>query len=540
MACVTKLPDPEKSISEASALQRAAALDEYGEDVASYSKRLDEKPADCATLCNRAFCYVKLGKFEDARRDAEACIAADESFARGHTRLAQALERSDRPAALRACRRALALDRDDAMALKLLTTLDLDVAAGLRVKKRLADAVEDRRDAVRGALAKGEAAPFCKKWAKLDEKSRKQLVERMLTRAFNEIKGCFQEAFCPAQGDVCETADDLPKTKQVEVMRELLAIYAVCTADLTHDDVLRLSAPRRVPVDTRDPSKDDDDDIDEDGEPAMLRVIRDAARGKEVEVQGCGPVMRRLMELYRFRPFAGHPREADLSLGLIEAQRSTLCLVVAHMLLGGDGLPTLSIPTKAFLDEEGLAELEKEMNPPAPVKDVVAKKAKPPAPPKAAEEDLDAVEAGTDGHIVTPVDDGGPGDGWAQAEAAEPVEKPLTKDADELAEFEKWAAGDEGAFDPNQFKDAPPTNDEDYSDDDEFYEEEDARRRVGPARKGADPTAPAATRRPNQFDRSSTNAVEESFRVAAAIAEQRNHSDDSSDGETVSDSEASQ
>ena len=30
-------------------------------------------------------------------------------------------------------------------------------------------------------------------------------------------------------------------------------------------------------------------------------------------------------------------------------------------------------------------------------------------------------------------------------------------DADELAEFEKWAAGDEGAFDPNQFKDAPPT-----------------------------------------------------------------------------------
>ena len=542
MACVTKLPDPEKSISEASALQRAAALDEYGEDVASYSKRLDEKPADCATLCNRAFCYVKLGKFEDARRDAEACIAADETFARGHTRLAQALERSDRPAALRACRRALALDRDDAMALKLLTTLDLDVAAGLRVKKRLADAVEDRRDAVRGALSKGEAAPFCKKWAKLDEKSRKQLVERMLTRAFNEIKGCFQEAFCPAQGDVCETADDLPKTKQVEVMRELLAVYAVCTADLTHDDVLRLSAPRRVPVDTRDPSKEDDDDIDEDGEPAMLRVIRDAARGKEVEVQGCGPVMRRLMELYRFRPFAGHPRQADLSLGLIEAQRSTLCLVVAHMLLGGDGLPTLSIPTKAFLDEEGLAELEKEMNPPAPVKDVVAKKkgaAKPPAPPKAEEEDLDAVEAGTDGHIVTPVDDGGPGDGWAQAEAAEPVEKPLTKDADELAEFEKWAAGDEGAFDPNQFKDAPPTNDEDYSDDDEFYEEEDARRRVGPARKGADPTAPAATRRPNRLSTSAADA-DEAFRVAAAIAEQRNHSDDSSDGETVSDSEASQ
>ena len=32
MACVTKLPDPEKIVSEASALQRAAALEEYGED----------------------------------------------------------------------------------------------------------------------------------------------------------------------------------------------------------------------------------------------------------------------------------------------------------------------------------------------------------------------------------------------------------------------------------------------------------------------------------------------------------------------------
>ena len=152
---------------------------------------------------------------------------------------------------------------------------------------------------------------------------------------------------------------------------------------------------------------------------------------------------------------------------------------------------------------------------------------------------MDVVEAGADGHIVTPVDDGGPGDGWAQAEAAELVEKPLTKDADELAEFEKWAAGDEGAFDPNQFKDAPPTNDEDYSDDDEFFEEEDARRRVGPARKGADPTAPAATRRPNRLSTSAADA-DEASRVAAAIAEQRNHSDDSSDGETLSDSEASQ
>ena len=49
----------------------------------------------------------------------------------------------------------------------------------------------------------------------------------MLTRAFNEIKGCFQEAFCPAQGDVCETADDLPKTKQVEVCVEIKILRRV-------------------------------------------------------------------------------------------------------------------------------------------------------------------------------------------------------------------------------------------------------------------------------------------------------------------------
>ena len=56
---------------------------------------------------------------------------------------------------------------------------------------------------------------------------------------------------------------------------------------------------------------------------------------------GSDPLLREPLPVpwrwvYRFRPFAGHPRQADLSLGLIEAQRSTLCLVVAHMLLGGD------------------------------------------------------------------------------------------------------------------------------------------------------------------------------------------------------------
>ena len=199
--------------------------------------------------------------------------------------------------------------------------------------------------------------------------------------------------------------------------------------------------------------------------------------------------MRRLMELYRFGPSRSHPRQADLSLGLIEAQRSTLCLVVAHMLLGATACRRCrsrrrpSSTRKAWPAREG--------NEPARAGQGRRReeegRGEAAAPPKAEEEDLDAVEAGTDGHIVTPVDDGGPGDGWAQAEAAEPVEKPLTKDADELAEFEKWAAGDEGAFDPNQFKDAPPTNDEDYSDDDEFYEEEDARRRRRPRAQGRRP-----------------------------------------------------
>ena len=60
MACVTKLP-AEKTLNEASALQRAAALDEFGADLASYTKRLAEKPA--AVLINLAWEGVALPSY---------------------------------------------------------------------------------------------------------------------------------------------------------------------------------------------------------------------------------------------------------------------------------------------------------------------------------------------------------------------------------------------------------------------------------------------------------------------------------------------
>ena len=118
-----------------------------------------------------------------------------------------------------------------------------------------------------------------------------------------------------------------------------------CAPDPTHDDVLRLSALRQPWTRANSP-KDDDDDVDRRRAGDAARV-RDAARGKKREVQAAGRWLP--AELYRFA-LRRAPAPGGFEFGLIEAQRSTLCLVVAHMLLGAR-LPR-SIPTKAFLDEK--------------------------------------------------------------------------------------------------------------------------------------------------------------------------------------------
>lgn len=51
---------------------------------------LDEKQH--TILSNRAACFLKLGRYTQAKQDAEACIELQPSFSKGHFRLALAMQ----------------------------------------------------------------------------------------------------------------------------------------------------------------------------------------------------------------------------------------------------------------------------------------------------------------------------------------------------------------------------------------------------------------------------------------------------------------
>ena len=130
----------------------------------------------------------------------------------------------------------------------------------------------------------------------------------------------------------------------------------------------------------------------------MLRFIAQAAGGRECGEKCCGPGMFAMMAQYRFAAFKRHPDAAELSRNLIEAQRSTLCLVICHMLLGGDGLPTLATASQA----EGFAPDDEEED-------------------EAAEEpyDEDAAERAFEESLREEADDDDDGDDEAAARALE-------------------------------------------------------------------------------------------------------------------------
>ena len=328
----------------------ADMVDDWEAAVKSYTKRLEAKPRDCSTLCNRAFVLVRLERYAEALADAELCVSIEPDFAKGHTRLAQALEPSDRPRALDACARALELDPRDAMAAKMLTRLDDSLVAGLRARRQLAEAAEERRDGVRDLRHKGPE--FARKWALLAREDRRKLVMRMLTRAFNEIKAAFLECFEPL-----EDVQGFPPGFLVTVdalQSELLAVNLVLMSDVLSDEILEDAPAGESPG-------GDLDDLERG--PPMLRFIAQAAGGRECGEKCCGPGMFAMMAQYRFAAFKRHPDAAELSRNLIEAQRSTLCLVICHMLLGGDGLPTLATASQAegfAPDDEGEDEAAEE------------------------------------------------------------------------------------------------------------------------------------------------------------------------------------
>lgn len=99
---------------------------EYQQAAVAYTEALSlaaSGPEDCgeggtvdpaiasATRCNRAACFLKLGRYAQAREDAEAAAALQPSYAKAHFRLALALQAEEKfPEAVAAFNKALQLE----------------------------------------------------------------------------------------------------------------------------------------------------------------------------------------------------------------------------------------------------------------------------------------------------------------------------------------------------------------------------------------------------------------------------------------------
>lgn len=324
-----------------------AEVEQWQESYSAYSRRLAQKPNDQATLCNRSFVLLRLNRYEEALADARRCVEAGPDLAKGHLRCAQALDKLERHReALTAVARAVHLDPEDAVACKLLLKVDNGLQAGLRLLQKLVQDADDRRTAVRAMLDQTET--FTRKWAQLDLESRRKLVVRMLSKGFEEIKCAFIEHFEPL-----ETASEQAVSLSL-LQQEVLVANIILMSDAVDE--------RNLFADC-DPHDNDKVDRAEslprshktrcESAPPMLRYIIAASENRENSRDFCGDGMSSLMDNYMFPPFRNHPQGYRYSADLIRAQRSTLCLVVSHLLLGGDGLPTVTPRSKNPDDDVG-------------------------------------------------------------------------------------------------------------------------------------------------------------------------------------------
>ncbi|KAJ8604883.1 hypothetical protein CTAYLR_010414 [Chrysophaeum taylorii] len=294
----------------------AALPDDWETAYETYSTRLDEKPHDHHTLCNRSFVLLRLNRLEEALDDADHCVNVNPDAAKGHLRRAQALEKLDRKTeALAAAKKAVRLEPTDDAARKLLLKLDDGFRAGISVLHQLLHDAADRRAAVASMLHQRDI--LAEKWARLDVGARRKLVTRMLSKGFDEIKTAFLDHFRPLEAVVNDAGVDIGLLQQ-----ELLAANVVLMTDAVDDATLADAKGR--------------------DEPPVLRYVLAAAENRENSPQVCGDAMTALIDSYRFPPFREHPQADRYSNDLIKAQRTTLCLVVSHLLLGGDGLPTIT------------------------------------------------------------------------------------------------------------------------------------------------------------------------------------------------------
>jgi tetratricopeptide (TPR) repeat protein len=68
----------------------------YQQAAVHYTEALTLDETQHAIYSNRAACFLKLGRYQQAREDAEACIKLEPTFAKGHFRLALALQAEEK------------------------------------------------------------------------------------------------------------------------------------------------------------------------------------------------------------------------------------------------------------------------------------------------------------------------------------------------------------------------------------------------------------------------------------------------------------
>ena len=94
-----------------------------------YTEALALDDAQHALYSNRAACFLKLGRYAQAREDAQKCIELAPDFAKGHFRLALALQALEEyPGACAAFGRTLELEPKNK-----------DAASGLQMAKMQAE-----------------------------------------------------------------------------------------------------------------------------------------------------------------------------------------------------------------------------------------------------------------------------------------------------------------------------------------------------------------------------------------------------------------
>jgi stress-induced-phosphoprotein 1 len=78
--------NPELAEEEKAKGNDAFKKQQYPEAVKCYSEALRRNPKDHKIYSNRAACYMKLGAFMEALKDADTCIEIDPTFPKGYTR----------------------------------------------------------------------------------------------------------------------------------------------------------------------------------------------------------------------------------------------------------------------------------------------------------------------------------------------------------------------------------------------------------------------------------------------------------------------